>query len=229
MLMPEPFHREHDGYLRRSRQTSDENIIGFVREFEGQRKDGSVFPLELSISETKIPEGRMFTGIVRDITDCKQSEMAKNEFVSIVSHELRTPLTSIKGSLGLVRGEALGAIPAKVKSMVDIAYANCERLVELINDILDIEKIESGKVDFQMRPLEIGSLFSDVLEITGGLALVGILALTAWRIADGDTSLGNFVGVIGAVAVAAPEVRALGTLNAVAQEGGAAADRVLRR
>jgi len=169
MLMPEPFHREHDGYLRRSRQTSDENIIGFVREFEGQRKDGTVFPLELSISETKIPEGRMFTGIVRDITDRKQSEMAKNEFVSIVSHELRTPLTSIKGSLGLVRGEALGAIPAKVKSMVDIAYANCERLVELINDILDIEKIESGKVDFQMRPLEIGSLFSDVLEITGGL------------------------------------------------------------
>ncbi len=65
-----------------------------------------------------------------------------------------------------------------------------------------------------------------ILEVTGGLALVGILALTAWRIASGDTSLGNFVGIIGAVAVAAPEVRALGTLNAVAQEGGAAADRV---
>lgn len=65
-----------------------------------------------------------------------------------------------------------------------------------------------------------------ILEITGGLALVGILSLTAWRIASGDTSLGNFVGVIGAVAVAAPELRALGTLNAVAQEGGAAADRV---
>ena len=65
-----------------------------------------------------------------------------------------------------------------------------------------------------------------ILEITGGLALVGILALTAWRISAGDTSLGNFVGVIGAIAVAAPELRALGTLNAVAQEGGAAADRV---
>ena len=65
-----------------------------------------------------------------------------------------------------------------------------------------------------------------ILEITGGLALVGILALTAWRIAQGDTSLGNFVGIIGAIAVAAPELRALGTLNSVAQEGGAAADRV---
>ncbi len=65
-----------------------------------------------------------------------------------------------------------------------------------------------------------------ILEITGGMALVGILALTAWRISTGDTTLGNFVGIIGAVAVAAPEVRALGTLNAVVQEGGAAADRV---
>ena len=65
-----------------------------------------------------------------------------------------------------------------------------------------------------------------ILEITGGLALVGILALTAWRIAQGDTSLGNFVGIVGAIAVAAPELRALGTLNSVAQEGGAAADRV---
>ena len=65
-----------------------------------------------------------------------------------------------------------------------------------------------------------------ILEITGGVALVGILALTAWRISSGDTSLGDFVGIIGAIAVAAPELRALGTLNAVAQEGGAAADRV---
>ena len=65
-----------------------------------------------------------------------------------------------------------------------------------------------------------------ILEITGGVALVGILALTAWRISSGDTSLGDFVGIIGAIAVAAPELRALGTLSAVAQEGGAAADRV---
>ncbi|MEL6257821.1 MAG: ABC transporter ATP-binding protein, partial [Pseudomonadota bacterium] len=62
--------------------------------------------------------------------------------------------------------------------------------------------------------------------VAGGVALVGVLMLTAWRISQGDTSLGNFVGLVGAVAVIAPEVRALGTLSAVAQEGGAAADRV---
>jgi PAS domain S-box-containing protein len=169
MLMPDPFHREHDGYLRRYRQSGVANIIGKRLEVEGQRKDGSVFPLDISISETNDTERQMFTGIVRDITDRKQAEMAKNEFVSIVSHELRTPLTSIKGSLGLIQGGALGALPEKVKSMTDIAYANCERLVELINDILDMEKIESGKMDFQMQPMEIESLFSAVMQITEGL------------------------------------------------------------
>lgn len=77
-----------------------------------------------------------------------------------------------------------------------------------------------------LRVLSDRAAVDPILEITGGLALVGILALTAWRISSGDTSLGNFVGIIGAIAVAAPELRALGTLNAVAQEGGAAADRV---
>lgn len=77
-----------------------------------------------------------------------------------------------------------------------------------------------------LRVLSDRAAVDPILEITGGIALVGILALTAWRISTGDTSLGNFVGIVGAIAVAAPELRALGTLNAVAQEGGAAADRV---
>lgn len=77
-----------------------------------------------------------------------------------------------------------------------------------------------------LRVLSDRAAVDPILEVTGGIALVGILGLTAWRISSGDTSLGNFVGIIGAIAVAAPELRALGTLNAVAQEGGAAADRV---
>ncbi len=77
-----------------------------------------------------------------------------------------------------------------------------------------------------LRVLTDRAAVDPILEITGGLALVGILALTAWRISSGDTSLGDFVGIIGAIAVASPELRALGTLNAVAQEGAAAADRV---
>ncbi len=77
-----------------------------------------------------------------------------------------------------------------------------------------------------LRVLSDRAAVDPILEVTGGLAIAGVLALTAWRIATGDTSLGNFVGIVAAIGVAAPEVRALGTLSAVAQEGGAAADRV---
>lgn len=95
----------------------------------------------------------------------------------------------------------------------------------------DYQKARAGKSFAErarlfLRVLTDRAAVDPILEITGGIALVGILALTAWRISSGDTSLGDFVGIIGAIAVASPELRALGTLNAVAQEGAAAADRV---
>jgi PAS domain S-box-containing protein len=101
--------------------------------------------------------------IVRDITDRKNMERMKNEFVSTVSHELRTPLTSILGSLGLIAGGVVGDIPLKVQTMIDIAYTNSERLVRLINDILDIEKIEAGKMAFNLQPVDLGLLVEHTL------------------------------------------------------------------
>jgi PAS domain S-box-containing protein len=103
-------------------------------------------------------------GITEDITERKQVERLKNEFVSIVSHELRTPLTSIMGSLGLIRGGVVGPLPLQLKAMCDIAYRNTERLVTLINDILDIDKIESGRVPFHLRPVELMALVQEAIE-----------------------------------------------------------------
>ncbi|MBO6633891.1 ATP-binding protein [Parvibaculum sp.] len=97
-------------------------------------------------------EGRIvWDGSLVDITEQKQTESLKAEFVSTVSHELRTPLTSIRGSLGLVVGGAAGELPEKAKGLLRIALSNCERLVRLINDILDIEKIESGRMQFDVK------------------------------------------------------------------------------
>ncbi|PYE49908.1 response regulator [Deinococcus yavapaiensis] len=96
--------------------------------------------------------------IARDITERKKVERLKNEFVSTVSHELRTPLTSIRGSLSLLASGVQGELPARSKKLVEIALNNSERLVRLINDILDIEKIESGKVEFKDAPVEISAL-----------------------------------------------------------------------
>ncbi|MBD2743877.1 PAS domain S-box protein [Coleofasciculus sp. FACHB-1120] len=102
--------------------------------------------------------------IVRDITERKEMERMKNEFVSIVSHELRTPLTSVRGSLSLIAGGVAGEIPNEAKALVNIAHKNTERLILLINDILDIEKIESGKMDFYLQPLELMPLVEQALE-----------------------------------------------------------------
>jgi PAS domain S-box-containing protein len=91
----------------------------------------------------------------RNITEQKRVSQFKNEFISTVSHELRTPLTSIRGSLGLIVGGTTGAVPEKAANLIKIAHSNSERLVRLINDILDIEKIESGKMVFQIKPMQL--------------------------------------------------------------------------
>lgn len=104
------------------------------------------------------PRERQIYATGHDITDLKAVDKMKDEFVSTVSHELRTPLTSIKGALGLIRTKTLGTLPADMNMMLDIAYKNCDRLVLLINDILDIEKIEAGKMDFMFEPADIMSI-----------------------------------------------------------------------
>jgi len=90
MLMPEPYHGAHDGYLRNYLSTGDRKVIGIGREVTGQRRDGSTFPMDLAVSEMEIGGERKFTGIVRDITERKKVERMKNEFVSTASHELRS-------------------------------------------------------------------------------------------------------------------------------------------
>lgn len=164
MLMPEPYHSGHDGYLGNYISGGDAKVIGIGREVTGLRKDGSTFPMDLAVSGIQLGERRMFTGIVRDITERKKIDRMKNEFVSVVSHELRTPLTSILGSLGLIAGGVAGALPVQAKSLIDIAHNNSERLVRLINDILDIEKIESGKMAFDFQPTEIAPLVEEALQ-----------------------------------------------------------------
>lgn len=93
--------------------------------------------------------------LIRDISERKLAERMKNEFISIVSHELRTPLTAVRGALDLMVGSMSNELPPNVKSLVELAQRNAERLIELVNDILDIEKIETGQMAFTLRPVEL--------------------------------------------------------------------------
>lgn len=101
--------------------------------------------------------------VYQDITERKKIDQMKNEFISTVSHELRTPLTSIRGSLGLIMGGAMGEVPKEIASLLEIASNNSERLVRLINDILDTEKIEAGKMIFHFNRSDLSKLIEQAV------------------------------------------------------------------
>jgi PAS domain S-box-containing protein len=306
ILMPRPYAAEHDAYLSRYRETGERRIIGIGREVEGKRKDGSVFPVELSVGELTVAETRLFTGVVRDVSERKEAEARlqavttmrqaildsasvaiistdpdgiirtfnrtaeswlgldaealigrespavfhdpaevarraesltrelgrpvapgfeafvakarlggvdvkdwtyvrrdgtrfpvqlavtalkdasgkingflgtaidlterrlaeklKNEFVSTVSHELRTPLTSIRGALSLVLGKAGKDLSEKARRLLEMAERNSERLTHLINDLLDLEKLEGGRLDFDLKGLDLVGLARRAVE-----------------------------------------------------------------
>ncbi|BAZ24262.1 two-component hybrid sensor and regulator [Kalymmatonema gypsitolerans NIES-4073] len=129
-------------------------------EARGVRQDGSVFDTQVVMIKACDPQ-QNYIGhyeFMKDISDRREIERLKDEFVSIVSHELRTPLTSIRGSLGLVASGVLHTQPEKAQRMLEIAVNNSDRLIRLINDILDIERIESGKVTMTKQTCDAASL-----------------------------------------------------------------------
>jgi PAS domain S-box-containing protein len=108
--------------------------------------------------------------VVRDITDSKKVERLKAEFVATVSHELRTPITSIRGSLGLIAAGTSGPLNEKTKHLIEIALRNSDRLGHLINDLLDIEKIESGHMRFELECQSLEQLVLLAIEANSGYA-----------------------------------------------------------
>jgi PAS domain S-box-containing protein len=136
-----------------------------VREDVFYRRDGTRFPVEFVC--TPIQEiGELVGAVVtfKDISERKAMERMKQEFVSTVSHELRTPLTSMRGALGLIASGLLVSQPEKAQRMLEIAVSNTDRLVRLINDILDLERIESGKIAMDKQTCNAADLMVHAVE-----------------------------------------------------------------
>jgi PAS domain S-box-containing protein len=146
-------------------------IVGERHEVTGRRNDGQPIELEVAMSEIQVGEDVLVSGIVRDITKQKQIDRMKSEFISTVTHELRTPLTSIMGTLELASAGALGELPDELRHMIDLAHNNGERLVNIINDILDMDKLAAGKLVFCKKSEDLKLLLEQAVEQNAAYAL----------------------------------------------------------
>ena len=135
------------------------------------REDGTSFPVEYETAPL-IEEGKA-AGIVvtlRDVSERRAVARVQAELISVVSHELRTPLTSIRSALGLLASGHLGAFPAKAERMVEIAVSNSDRLIRLINDMLDLERVESGDLSIEDAACDAGELMLRAADTVRGVA-----------------------------------------------------------
>jgi len=138
------------------------------------KKNGEVIDVDLSLSVVRNPKEQVIgsIGVVSDITERKKAERKikeamemKSEFISTVSHELRTPLTSMKEGISIVLGQVAGPINDDQKKFLDVAKRNLERLSRLINDVLDFQKLDSGKMRFDMRENDINQVATEVYDM----------------------------------------------------------------
>ncbi|MAM88794.1 MAG: hypothetical protein CME36_15930 [unclassified Hahellaceae] len=134
-------------------------------EKEYYRKDGSRYPIRLQGIMIKGIDGRdVIWSLIEDISEVQRVERMKAEFVSTVSHELRTPLTSISGALQLLSHGVAGAVPDTMREMLEIATKNSQRLVLLVNDLLDIDKLAAGKMQLQLADVELDALMQETVQ-----------------------------------------------------------------
>lgn len=184
MLMPAPYQAAHDGYLRNYVETGEKKIIGIGREVEGLRKDGTRFPIHLGVTEMRVGGRRLFVGITRDITTQKRAEEAilrakeeaergskfKDQFLSTMSHELRTPLNAVLGFSDLLADERYGSLNARQQRYVNHIHTGGKHLLKLISDILDLSKIEAGRMELLREDVAVASACAEVLGVLQPLA-----------------------------------------------------------
>lgn len=191
ILMPEPYSSMHDQYITNYRKSRVPKIMGEGREVTGKRKNGSVFPLYLSVGEILTDSHQQFVGTFIDNTKRKKADLAlikakeqaeianrlKSEFLNTMSHELRTPLTVILGNIEeLLEIDELPD-PDDIVDISQDVYKSGNHLLALINDLLDLSKIEAGKLDFAFEKVDIDGIIDEAINTIKPLAKDKALSL----------------------------------------------------
>lgn len=197
VLMPERYRELHRTGLERFLSTGEARVIGKTQELYGLRKNGSEFPLDLSLATWKTEEGTFFSGIIRDITERKRATEAlqaltasleqrvqertaeleiardqalmatehKSEFLAGMSHELRTPLNAVIGFSEVLLEKMFGELNPKQEEYLQDILSSGRHLLALINDILDLAKIESGRMELELTTFDLPTLLRDTLTL----------------------------------------------------------------
>ncbi len=169
MLMPERFRQAHTRALAAAARRGHP-IHRKPVEFVGLHKDGTEFPLELSLTSWESDGERYFTGLVRDISDRRAIERMKDTFIATISHELRTPLNTITCSLDLLSSGALGLGSEKAARILEIAQSNTDRLARIVSDILDLQVLDQGRVPIMREPCDLAAVVREAVQTTAPMA-----------------------------------------------------------
>ena len=177
MLMPAPYHEAHDGYLAHYLQTGEKKIIGIGREVVGLRKDGSTFPMDLAVGETRQGERRMFTGTVRDISERKQAEEQRDRllrelesaneelknFGYVVSHDLKAPLRAIGSLASWLSTDYADKFDDEGREHMRLLISRVHRMDNLINGILQYSRV--GRVKEVAVAVDLNRLVREVIDL----------------------------------------------------------------
>jgi len=174
ILMPEPYRSEHGSYVAKFITTGAKRMIGKQREVLGRKKDGTLFPIELGISEIFVGEKRKFSAMIRDVSlvysarkKAEEENYAKSRFLTHMAHELRTPLSGVIGLLDLVSANNTSNSSMSVtdRGYISLAREASTSLLHILNDILDLSRIEAGELRLETSSFSPRAVATDAIKL----------------------------------------------------------------